>query len=161
MDWTANQIRNNIRAQSIMLRGTSTQGIGVSIGVANYDGHPDYQYLLGRAQDALLFSTLGDTWKLLPRAVQRGDVSVFRDWTPAQLVDVLHKICHDLLLVKAGAVPRFFEPGDLPSGGSWQSLTNWSKALGLTRRMVEHPFNVGLMQEALVSQAQSALNLKS
>ena len=115
----------------------------------------------GRAQDALLFSTLGDTWKLLPRAVQRGDVSVFKDWTPAQLVDVLHKICHDLLLVKAGAVPRFFEPGDLPSGGSWQSLTNWSKALGLTRRMVEHPFNVGLMQEALVSQAQLALNLKS
>jgi diguanylate cyclase len=53
VDWTANQIRNNIRAQSIMLRGTSTQAVSVSIGVANYDGHPDYQYLLGRAQDAL------------------------------------------------------------------------------------------------------------
>jgi DNA polymerase-3 subunit delta' len=28
-------------------------------------------------------------------------------------------------------------------------------------RTVEHPFNAGLMQEALVSQAQLALNTKS
>ena len=63
--------------------------------------------------------------------------------------------------LKAGAMPRFFEADDLPAGGSWQSLTAWSKALSQTRRTVEHPFNAGLMQEALVSQAQLALNLKS
>ncbi|MFZ4623018.1 MAG: DNA polymerase III subunit delta' [Rhodoferax sp.] len=115
----------------------------------------------GRAQDALLFASLADTWKLLPRAVQRGELGVFKDWTAAQVVDVLHKLCHDLLAMKAGAMPRFFEADDLPAGGSWQSLTAWSKALSQTRRTVEHPFNAGLMQEALVSQAQLALNLKS
>ena len=93
--------------------------------------------------------------------MQRGELGVFKDWTAAQVVDVLHKLCHDLLAMKAGAMPRFFEADDLPAGGSWQSLTAWSKVLSQTRRTVEHPFNAGLMQEALVSQAQLALNLKS
>lgn len=112
----------------------------------------------GRPADALLMAPVGERWSLLPKAVQRGDVSVFKDWTPAQTVDALHKLCHDLLAVKAGAQPRFFAVADLPKGGSWQSLTRWAKALIDTRRTVEHPFNPGLMQEALVSQAQLALN---
>ncbi|MDD2923679.1 DNA polymerase III subunit delta' [Rhodoferax sp.] len=112
----------------------------------------------GRPANALQFAPISDLWRLLPKAVQRGDVSVFKDWTPAQTVDALHKLCHDLLAVKTGAAPRFFEAGDLPQGGSWQSLTSWAKALSDTMRTVEHPFNVGLMQEALVSQAQQALN---
>lgn len=111
----------------------------------------------GRPQDALQFAPICDLWGLLPKAVQRGDVSVFKDWTPAQTLDALHKLCHDLLAVKVGAAPRFFESGDLPTGGSWQSLTNWAKALSDARRTVEHPFNAGLMQEALISQAQLAL----
>jgi len=115
----------------------------------------------GRAQDALQFAVLSDSWMQLPRAVQRGDVSVFKDWTPAQLVDVLHKICHDLLAQKAGAQPRFFNAPDLPKAGSWQSLTGWAKALSNTRRTVEHPFKPELMLEALVSQAHLALNLKT
>jgi len=114
----------------------------------------------GRPADALLMAPVSDRWRLLPKAVARGDVTVFKDWTPAQTVDALHKLCHDLLAVKTGAQPRYFEAGDLPSTGSWQSLTAWAKALAETRRTVEHPFNPGLMQEALVSQAQLALNSK-
>jgi DNA polymerase-3 subunit delta' len=115
----------------------------------------------GRPQDALQFAPVATLWQRLPRAVQAGDVSVFKDWTPAQTVDALHKLCHDLLAVHSGAMPRFFEPADLPKAGSWQSLSHWAKSLSGTMRAVEHPFNPGLMQEALVSEAQSALNAKT
>lgn len=114
----------------------------------------------GRPQDALQFAPISDRWHQLPQAMKRGDISVFKDWSPAQVVDALHKLSHDLLAQKTGAQPRFFLAADLPPGGSWQSLTSWAKALSDTRRTVEHPFNVGLMMEALVSQAQLALNLK-
>lgn len=115
----------------------------------------------GRPQDALQFAPIAGLWPRLPRAVQAGDVSVFKDWTPAQTVDALHKLCHDLLALRSGATTRFFETADLPQPGSWQALSDWSKSLSETMRTVEHPFNVGLMQEALVCQAQLALNTKS
>jgi DNA polymerase-3 subunit delta' len=87
-------------------------------------------------------------------------VSVLKDWSPAQAVDALHKLCHDALAVKTGAEPRFFESADLPAGGTLATLTAWNRALAATSRTVEHPFNAGLMLEALVSQAQIALNSK-
>lgn len=115
----------------------------------------------GRPQDALQFAPIAGLWPRLPRAVQAGDVSVFKDWTPAQTVDALHKLCHDLLVLRSGAAPRFFEAADLPNPGGWRALSDWAKSLAETMRTVEHPFNAGLMQEALVSQAQLALNTKA
>lgn len=112
----------------------------------------------GRPADALQMAPVADLWRLIPKAVQRGDVGVFKDWSAAQTVDALQKLCHDLLAVKAGAEPRFFNATDLGGKGSWSSLTQWAKSLRDIRRSVEHPFNVGLMQEALISQAQIALN---
>lgn len=117
----------------------------------------------GRPEDALLFSQSGrdaQAWVKLPKAMARGDVSVLKDWSPAQAVDALHKLCHDALAVKTGAEPRFFEIADLPAGGTFATLTAWNRALAATSRTVEHPFNAGLMLEALVSQAQIALNSK-
>jgi DNA polymerase-3 subunit delta' len=117
----------------------------------------------GRPADALLFSQSGrdaQAWVKLPKAMARGDVSVLKDWSPAQVVDALHKLCHDVLAVQTGASPRFFEVADLPAGGSLAVLTAWGRALATTTRTVEHPFNAGLMLEALVSQAQTALNSK-
>jgi DNA polymerase-3 subunit delta' len=114
----------------------------------------------GRPADALFFFQSGldaQTWCKLPKAMSRGDVSVFKDWSPAQVLDALHKICHDVLAQNTGAQPRFFEPADLPTGAKLNALTAWSKALSATARTVEHPFNAGLMLEALVSQAQRAL----
>ena len=87
-------------------------------------------------------------------------MSVFKDWSPAQTVDALHKLCHDLLALQTGAAPRFFETSDLPGTGSLGRLTAWSKALSASTRTVEHPFNPGLMLEALVSQAQIAIGAK-
>ncbi|MDD2882390.1 MAG: DNA polymerase III subunit delta' [Rhodoferax sp.] len=115
----------------------------------------------GRPQDALQYAAISELWPRLPRAVQSGDVSIFKDWTPAQTVDALHKLCHDLLAQRSGASPRFFEAVDLPKTGTWQSLTTWGRALSNAMKTVEHPFNTGLMQEALVSQAQFALNSKT
>ncbi len=115
----------------------------------------------GRPEDALLFASSGrdaQTWLKLPRAMAHGDIGPIKDWTPAQTLDALHKLCHDALAVKVGAQPRFFDADELPKGGSLASLTAWSKALGSASRTAEHPFNTGLMLEALVSQAKSALN---
>jgi DNA polymerase-3 subunit delta' len=115
----------------------------------------------GRPADALLFAQSGrdaQSWVKLPRAIKQGDISVFKDWSPAQAVDALHKLCHDVLAVKTGANPRYFELADLPAGSTFNALTGWAKALTASTRTVEHPFNTGLMLEALVSQAQSALN---
>jgi DNA polymerase-3 subunit delta' len=120
----------------------------------------------GRPEDALQYCQgrpAGDSfaanWLRLPKAMSQGDGSVLKDWTPAQVVDALQKLCHDMLALKVGASARFFDASTLPSGGSLNSLTEWSRALSVTHRTVEHPFNAGLMLEALVAQAQNALNL--
>ena len=112
----------------------------------------------GRPEDALLFSKSGrdaQAWVRLPKAMAQGDVTVLKDWAPAQAVD---KLCHDVLAVKTGADPRFFDTADLPAGGSLSTLTAWAKSLATSTRTAEHPFNAGLMLESLVSQAKFALN---
>ena len=98
-------------------------------------------------------------WSALPKAVLRGDLSVFADWSPAQIVDALQKMCHDLFLLRVGAVPRFFAVVDLPAAPSLAALAQWSKDLNATAKVVEHPFNPGLLLESLVGRAQNALNL--
>ena len=115
----------------------------------------------GRPEDALQFLQSGrdaQAWDKLPKAMARGEVGALKDWSPAQAVDALQKLCHDVLTVKTGANPRFFEAADLPGGGSIATLTAWARALAADTRTVEHPFNSGLMLDALVSQAQNALN---
>lgn len=115
----------------------------------------------GRPQDALLFAASGrdpKSWRSLPKAMLRGDVSLIRDWSPAQAIDALHKLCHDLIVFGAGGKPRFFEATDLPPATSLHALTAWGRELAQSSRTSEHPFNTGLMLEALVSQAQRALN---
>ncbi len=119
----------------------------------------------GRPDDALQFAASGRdpaSWAALPKAMVRGDVGVFKDWTPMDAIDALHKLCHDLLAVKAGAPPRFFDAADLPpagkSGGNLAGLTHWARELTKATRTMEHPFNAGLMLEALASQAKNAMN---
>jgi DNA polymerase-3 subunit delta' len=94
----------------------------------------------------------------LPKAVVRGDSALLAGWSPADAVDALLKLCHDLVVVKVGGAPRFFQPADLPVPPSIRVLSEWSRDLVRTARTVEHPFNPGLMLEALVSQARLALN---
>ena len=141
------------------MQGQGVSGAQASVMLRAAGGRPDDALLYCRAEQTSGPSAA--TWVRLPKAMAQGDSSVLKDWTPAQTVDALHKLCHDCLALKTGAAPRFFDDHDLPSGGSMASLTVWSQALAATRRTVEHPFNAGLMLEALVSQAQNALNSKT
>ena len=118
----------------------------------------------GRPEDALRFAASGrdpKSWSALPRAMARGEVGVLKDWTPPQVIDALHKLCHDLLACRSGASPRFFEASELPVAGSLAALSAWAQALAAASRTAEHPFNGGLMLEDLVSRAKIVINSKS
>ncbi len=130
-------------------------------GVANADAHTLLRAAGGRPEDALQFAASGRdpaNWRKLPRALQRGELAVLADWSPAQLIDALHKICHDLMAVGVGAQPRYFDASDLPMQTNLTVLSAWQRELGQESRSAEHPYNTGLMIEALVSRAQTALN---
>jgi DNA polymerase III subunit delta' len=115
----------------------------------------------GRPDDAMLYAQSGlnpTDWAQFPKAMGRGDVVFVKDWSAVQLIDGLHKLCHDMLAHKMGASPRFFAAKDLQPTAALAELTEWSRALARARRTMEHPFNAGLMLEALVAQAKTALN---
>ena len=115
----------------------------------------------GRPDDALALSRAGrspQAWAQLPRALQRGDASALADYTPAQAIAALQKLCHDLLALRVGAAPRYFAAADLPAPPELAPLTRWSRALATAARTAEHPFNAGLMLEALAAQAKNALH---
>jgi DNA polymerase III subunit delta' len=115
----------------------------------------------GRPDDALELAHSGQDaafWAHLPKAIQRGDPGPVQGMSPVQVVGVLHKLCHDMQLHQQGARPRFFQPQDLPAAGSLMALSQWGRDLSQATRTMEHPFNPGLMIEALLSQAKIALN---
>ena len=114
-----------------------------------------------RPDDAMNFLQSGRdpaVWVHLCTAMSRGDVSIFKDWSMPQVVDALQKLCHDLTARQVQAPLRFFELQDLGPQVSVDVLTEWNQTLVQTARTVDHPYNAGLMLEALVSQAKNALN---
>ena len=134
-------------------------------GVKKADAEPLLRAAGGRPADALNFANSGrnpSDWQAFPKAMAKGDVSAVSNWLPADLLDAQQKLCHDLLANKSGAHPRFFKPVDLPAvSPSYTALAAWHKTLSATTRTVEHPFNAGLMLEALVSGAQRVMATKS
>lgn len=116
----------------------------------------------GRPDDALALARSGRSpaaWAALPQAVAKGDVTAFGDWAPHQVIDALQKLCHDLMAASVGAPVRYFAPADLPKAlPSIGALSRWSRALSREARTAEHPFNAGLMLEALVAQARNTLH---
>lgn len=115
----------------------------------------------GRPQEALALAHSGldrRTWSQLPKAMARGDAGLLADWAPPRVIDALQKLCHDAMAVATGAPPRFFEASDLPAGASLATLSEWARELMRAARTAEHPFNAGLMIEALVSRARTALH---
>lgn len=131
----------------------------------------------GRPADALAGVGSGQaaarahSWQSLPKAVARGDVTALSDMQPAQAVDALQKLCHDVWVQRVGGQPRYFNAADLPAPAPQSSshsgthlgtyaLSAWAKELAAAARTVEHPFNPGLMLESLASRAKTALNSK-
>lgn len=115
----------------------------------------------GRPHEALRRSRAGQSpkaWAQLPKALLRGDPTALADQAPAQAIDALQKVCHDLMAIGVGAQPRFFRPAELPPAPSLAALARWSKSLANAIRTADHPFNAGLMLEALASEARATLN---
>ncbi|MDM0013289.1 DNA polymerase III subunit delta' [Variovorax sp. J22P168] len=115
----------------------------------------------GRPSDALRLAAQGQAprgWSQLPKAMARGEVGALADQSPAQAIGALQKLCHDLMAAECGAAPRFFESADLPPVPSRAALARWSRSLASAAKTAEHPFNPGLMLEALVSEARTTLN---
>lgn len=115
----------------------------------------------GRPADALHWAGLGlhaQAWAQLPQALARGDWSAMADWPPARQLDVLQKLCHDLMSCRAGAPTRFFSAEHLPAAPRWFTLSTWSRELFTAARSVEHPYNAGLMQQAWAARTRQVLN---
>ncbi len=118
----------------------------------------------GRPSDVLRQSGAGLSpawWTGLPKAMQAGDAAHLAELSPAQAIDALQKLCHDLVLRASGAEPRFFETSQLPAcAASVGTLTDWFKRLIQSARTAEHPFNAGLMLEALANDARQSLSAR-
>ncbi|MBA4262227.1 MAG: DNA polymerase III subunit delta' [Comamonadaceae bacterium] len=117
----------------------------------------------GRPSDALLWAATGlsaNTWAQLPTALARGDWSGLSTWPPAQQLDVLQKLCHDLMAAAVGAPPRFFPAAHLPTPPRMGQLVVWSRELLAAARSVEHPFQAGLMQEAWAARTRQMLQAR-
>jgi DNA polymerase-3 subunit delta' len=98
------------------------------------------------------------TWTRLPKQLAAGEVGALATWPLPRLVDALHKLCHDAMCLACGAPPRYFPLAALPSGAALPALVAWSRALRQTVRHDEHPWNLPVMVESLVLQAQQALS---
>lgn len=115
---------------------------------------------------------VAQSWQALPKAMARGDASALAEWGPAEALNALQKLCHDVSALRLGAAPRFFSPDDLdglagtagtgraPSKSALFAMSAWSRELMAAARTVEHPFNPGLLLESLASRAQLALNAR-
>ena len=115
-----------------------------------------------RPEDALDEARQGRSsswWTALPKALLHGQIQHLADLSPSQQVQALMKVAHDLVLVQSGATPRYFSAEALPpTQASLRTLGDWYKRLQQSLRTAEHPFNAGLMLEALVSDAQQTLS---
>lgn len=114
----------------------------------------------GRPADALVWARAGldaATWSGLPQALARGDWRSLAAWPAGQQLEVLQKLCHDMMAAAAGAQPRFFPAEGLPASPAWLSLSRWSRELSEAARTVEHPFSAGLMQEAWAARTSQVL----
>ena len=155
---------------------------GAAKNAAGPPGAADLRTLLtaagGRPSDALSMARPGAPgdaaahWRGLPQAMAGGDTGALANWAPAQAVDALQKLCHDVWALRVGAAPRFFSAADLSrlaigkigaapsdsSQASMRALAAWSSELAAIARTIEHPYNPGLLLESLVSRARTALN---
>ena len=118
----------------------------------------------GRPDDALALAEAKVTarqWAMLPKAMASGDVSAMAGLSLPEVVVRLQKLCHDLMALQAGAVPRYFESADLPHRAMpAAALARWWTQLAQAARTSEHSLNAGLATEFLVSSARQALNSK-
>jgi DNA polymerase-3 subunit delta' len=128
--------------------------------------HDDAQSLLkaagGRPDEVLKQRNLGQSmqwWSKFPQAMLAGDAAYCAHLPASEVIDALQKLCHDLLMLQTPATLRYFNHADLPDlNVSAGQLTAWFKRLSQAAKTAEHPFNAGLMLEALCTEAREVLN---
>ena len=115
----------------------------------------------GRPQNALDLAQhsglSAKDWGKIPKSVASGEVSLLTQLQASEMVDVLQKLCHDMLALSVGAEGLFFDTQSLPKPGNFRALSDWSRDLMHSAQSADHPFNKGLMLETLVSQAKIAM----
>lgn len=114
----------------------------------------------GRPLDALALARQNvdaATWSRLPLAVARGQAAALTGWPVPLALDALHKVCHDAMARAAGAGTRFFPADAVPAGASLAALAGWQRELARAARHDEHPWNEGLLLDALVTAGAAAL----
>jgi DNA polymerase-3 subunit delta' len=97
-------------------------------------------------------------WSALPCAVRRGHAGPLLQWPLPRVIGALHRLCHDLLALRAGGKPRYFAtealaPALRPQLPSLAALTGWQRELARAVRHEDHPWHAGLRIESLVAQA--------
>ncbi len=114
----------------------------------------------GQPQEALAWLQQGidgAAWLRVPGAVAQGQPGAFANWPLPRLIDALQKVCHDTLSVAVGAAPRYFPAASIRAGAAPEALHAWLRELNRVARHADHPWNAGLLTEALVQQGQRAL----
>ena len=114
----------------------------------------------GQPEEALSWFREGldaAAWLALPEKLARGDAAGLPAWPLPRVIDMLFKVCHDAMRAAVGATPRYFPPRSIDARASIHALTRWYHELCRIARHAEHPWQVALTVELLVSQAQTAL----
>jgi DNA polymerase-3 subunit delta' len=97
-------------------------------------------------------------WSAVPQAVRRGQPDALAAWPLPRVVEALHKLCHDLIAVRAGGTPRFFDAAALspvlsPQPPPLAAQLAWQRTLLEAARHDEHPLNAPLAVDAWISRA--------
>jgi DNA polymerase-3 subunit delta' len=87
----------------------------------------------------------------LPRRVALGDARSLVDKPVPRVVDLLLKITHDALSQAVGGTPRYFDAQGMPKPAALAALQRWRLELHRVARHDDHPWNAGLVIEALVT----------
>jgi len=136
-----------------------------SQGISNEDSITMLKAAGGRPDEVLRQQNLVQSvkwWSQFPRAMLSGDASFCADFPPSEVIDALQKLCHDLMMQQTQAPLRYFNEADLPKLKiSSAKLSAWFKRLAQAAKTSEHPFNAGLMLEALCSEAREIMNSPS
>ena len=116
----------------------------------------------GRPEEVQRQLSMGQSmqwWSSFPKAMRAGDATFCRDLPASEVISALQKLCHDLLMAQTSAPLRYFDSSDLPAvKASSAQLSAWFKRLSEAAKSAEHPFNAGLMLEALCSEASEMMN---
>lgn len=123
-------------------------------------GLPDAAPLLaaagGSPLEALAWAAEGldAVWlAALPLRVAAGEAAAFTGRPLPRTIDLLLKLCHDLMAQAAGGAPRFFTASRWPPPAGMADLLAWQHELLRAARHDEHPWNAALLVESLVTHA--------